>query len=32
MKRKEVTKERVTQKEYKDTSTRMEIKWIETRN
>jgi hypothetical protein len=32
MKRKEVTKEPVTQKEHNDTATRMEIMWIETRN
>ncbi len=32
MKGKEVTKKAMTQKEHKDTTTRMEIKWIETRN
>jgi hypothetical protein len=32
VKRKEVTKEPVIQKEHKDTTTRMEIKWIEIRN
>jgi hypothetical protein len=32
MKGKEVTKKPMTQKEHKDTTTRMEIEWIETRN
>ncbi len=32
MKGKEVTEKAMTQKEHKDTTTRMEIKWIETRN
>jgi hypothetical protein len=32
MKRKEIIEELVTQKEHKDTTTRMEIEWIETRN
>ncbi len=32
MKRKEVTKKPMTQKKHKDTTIRMEIKWIETKN
>jgi hypothetical protein len=32
MKGKEVMEELMTQKEHKDIATRMEIKWIETRN
>jgi hypothetical protein len=32
MKGREVLEEPVTQKEHKDTTTRMEIKWIKTKN